>query len=153
MDDLKRAGARFSALGARVQREGMKIGLHNHASCPAGLAAELALVRDHVDPALVGLYFDVGWAFCSDGDPIAILREFGPRCLGFHFRNHTAARIPTQTLAEGVMDMPAIAAAIKASGYSGWVALELWHRNDVAVSRSMLDCQRESLAWLRQVLR
>ena len=152
VDDLQRAGARFSTLGARVQREGVKIGLHNHAACPAGLAAELALIRDHVDPALVGLYFDVGWAFCSDGDPVAIIREFGPRCMGFHFRNHTATKVPAQTLAEGAMDIRAIAAAIKSSGYSGWVALELWHRNDVAVNHSMVDCQRESLAWLRSLL-
>jgi hypothetical protein len=42
--------------------------------------------------------------------------------------------------------------AIVAIGYDGWVALELWHREDVPVSRTMPECQAEAvadvLAWL-----
>ena len=151
-DNLKLAGERFTALGMRVRAEGLAIGLHNHAANPDGFAAELALVRDHVDPALVGLYFDTGWAYCSDADPVAVLTEFGPRLMGLHFRNHTPDKIPTQTLSEGALDIPALAAAIRAIGYEGWVALELWHRSDVPVTRSMAECQTESLALLRSLL-
>jgi sugar phosphate isomerase/epimerase len=148
-DDLGLAGARFNALASRVAAEGVALGLHNHAACQDGLAAELALVRDHVDPALVGLYLDIGWAFCSDGDPAAIIREFGARCMGFHFRNHTADKVPTETLSEGVLDIPTIVSAITATGYAGWVALELWHRDDVPVTKTMAECQTESLSCLR----
>ena len=151
-DNLKLAGERFCTLAARVRAEGVVIGLHNHASNPDGFAAELALVRDFVDPALVGLYFDMGWAYCSDADPVAVIGEFAPRLMGLHFRNHTPDRVPTQTLDEGALDMSAIAAALRAAGYSGWAALELWHREDVPVSRSMADCQAESLACLKELL-
>lgn len=147
-ENLALAGERLTALGARVRAEGMAIGLHNHAANPEGFAAELALVREHVDPALVGLYLDAGWAYCSDGDPAALVAEFGRRCLGFHFRNHTRDKVPTQTLTEGALDLPGFIRAIVDSGYSGWVALELWHRQDTPVTRRMVDCQRESLAWL-----
>lgn len=151
-DCLKLAGERFSALAVRVRAEGVAIGLHNHAANPDGFAAELALVREHVDPALVGLYLDLGWAYCSEGDPVRVLAEFSGRLTGLHFRNHTADKVPTQTLSEGELDMPAIAEAVRAAGYEGWVALELWHRNDVPLTKGMQECQGESLAYLRGLL-
>ena len=150
--DLSRAGERLTALATRVRAEGVALGLHNHAASAEGIAAEIALVRDHADPQQVGLYLDVGWAYCSDADPIALVRELGPRCMGFHFRNHRADKVPTQTLAEGALDTAAIAQAILAAGYRGWVSLELWHRDDVTVTRTMAECQRESLTYLRSVL-
>lgn len=151
-DNLKLAGERFSALAARVRAEGVAIGLHNHAANPEGLAAELSLVRDHVDPALVGLYLDLGWAYCSDADPAEVLAEFAGRLTGLHFRNHTPDKVPTQTLSEGALDVAGIAAAVRAMGYDGWVALELWHRQDVPVTKTMQECQTESLAYLRKLL-
>jgi len=150
-EDLAVAGERFNALASRVVAEGVALGLHNHAACPEGLAAELALVRDHVDPALIGLYLDIGWAFCSEGDPAAIVRGFGERCTGFQLRTHTADKAPTETLSEGALDTPEIVDAIIATGYAGWVALELWHREDVLVTKSMPECQTESLAYLRRL--
>ena len=151
-DNLKLADERFTSLATRVRAEGLAIGLHNHAANPDGFAAELALVRDHVDPALVGLYLDLGWAYCSDADPVAVLGEFAGRLTGLHFRNHTPDKVPTQTLSEGALDMAAIAQAVRAAGYAGWVALELWHREDVPVTRAMVECQTESLAVLRGLL-
>jgi sugar phosphate isomerase/epimerase len=151
-DHLKLAGERLTALAARVRAEGLAIGLHNHASDPDGLAAELGLLRDHVDRALVGLYLDLGWAYCGEADPAEVIAEFGPRLMGLHFRNHSPDKVPTQTLSEGALDLAAIAAAIRASGYEGWAALELWHRQDVPVSKGMLECQRESLAAMRELL-
>ena len=47
------------------------------------------------------------------------------------------------------MDIPAIARVVAAGGYSGWVGLELWHRDDATLTRSMVDCQAESLGMLR----
>ena len=151
-DNLKLAGERFSALAARVRAEGVAIGLHNHAANPEGFAAELSLVREHVDPALVGLYFDLGWAYCSDANPLDVLAQFAGRLTGLHFRNHTLDKVPTQTLSEGALDVAAIAEAVRAVGYDGWVALELWHRQDVPVTKSMQECQTESLAYLRRLL-
>jgi sugar phosphate isomerase/epimerase len=148
-DNLKLAGERFNTLAQRVRAEGVTIGLHNHAATPQGLAAELALLREHTDLALVGLYFDVAWAFTGGGDPLAILGEFGPRCMGFHFRNATADKVPTEGLEGGALDIPALVEGIKAPGYSGWVALELWHRDDVPTTKSMVECQTEALRYLK----
>ena len=94
----------------------------------------------------------MGWAYCSDADALAVMTEFGPRLMGLHFRNHAADGIPTQTLAEGVLDIAGIASALRAADHEGWVALELWHRQDVPVTRTMAECQTESVAWLRSLL-
>lgn len=150
-DNLRLAGERLNALAERLRAEGVAIGLHNHAATPRGLAAELALVAEHTDPSLVGLYLDVAWAFCGGGDPLAIIDELGGRCVGFHLRNHTTAKVPTEGLLDGALDIAAIVARIKAIGYSGWVGLELWHREDVPVARTMVECQREALAYLKRL--
>lgn len=149
--DLSLAGERFNELGKRVRAEGVAIGLHNHAATAEGLAAELTLLRDHVDPAVIGLYLDIGWAYCADGDPVTLIGELASRCMGFHFRNHTVNKVPTQTLSEGELHIPAVVRAITETGYDGWVALELWHRQDVPVARNMVDCQEESLTYLHHL--
>lgn len=146
---LADAGERFNVLARRVRAEGVAIGLHNHADFPGGLEAELALLRRHTDPALVGAYLDLGWAFVAGGDPAALAAELLPRCIGFHFRNHRGDKAPAETLSEGAIDMAAAARAIKAGGYSGWVGLELWHREDATLTKSMVECQAESLRFLR----
>lgn len=151
-DDLARAGERLSEVAARVRELGVGFGLHNHAASPGGLAAELALVTRYSDPALVGLYLDTGWAYCSDGDPVALIGELGPRLMGVHLRNHTPGGVPTEALRGGALDMRAVVHALVRAGYEGWVALELWHRQDVPVTRPMIECQAEAvadvLAWL-----
>lgn len=149
-EELRRVGIRLNDLGRQVRAAGVRFTLHNHAASPAGLEAELRLIREFTEPAWVDLYLDIGWAATAGGNPEALIREFGPRLGGFHLRNQRGA-VPTQTLAEGELDLPAIVAAIHAVGYTGWVSLELWHREDTEVTRSMLECQQESLAYLREL--
>lgn len=149
-EELRRVGSHLNHLGQQVRAVGVRFALHNHAASPVGLEAELRLIREFTDPAWVDLYLDIGWAATAGGDPVTLIQEFGPRLGGFHFRNQRGA-VPTQTLAEGDLDLAAILAAIHAVGYSGWGSLELWHRQDTEVTRSMLECQRESLAYLREL--
>ena len=59
--------------------------------------------------------------------------------------------MPTQTLEEGDLDLPGVVAAIQTVGYAGWIGLELWHRQDTLITRSMPECQQESLAYLRKL--
>lgn len=151
-DNLRLAGDRLNALAGRVRAEGIAIGLHNHAATPQGLAAEVALISQHTDPSLVGLYLDVAWAFCADGEPLQLIADLGPRCMGFHLRNHTADKVPTEGLLGGELDIAAIIAAIVGMGYDGWVGLELWHRQDVPVTRTMVECQEEAVGYLRSLL-
>ncbi len=150
-EDLRLAGERLSALARRVRAEGLAVGLHNHAASPEGLAAELSLLAEHTVPDLVGLYLDIGWAYCGDGDPVALIERFGPRLMGLHFRNHTTDKVPTQMLCEGALHIPGIVAALTAADYEGWASLELWHREDVPVAKSMQQCQTESLCCLKML--
>jgi inosose dehydratase len=150
-EDLRRVGSRLDDLGKQVRTVGLRFGLHNHAAFLAGLDAELRLIREFTDPAWVDLYLDLGWAATAGGDPVALIYEFGPRLGGLHFRNQRGA-VPTQTLAEGDLDLPAAVSALRAVGYAGWASLELWHRHDTVVTKSMLECQQESLAYLRELL-
>jgi sugar phosphate isomerase/epimerase len=111
----------------------------------------MELLRRYLHPSCALALFDIGWAHVPGGDPCTLIEELGPRIGGFHFRNHRGS-IPTETLSEGDMDVAAVAQSIKALDYAGWVSLELWHRDDTGATRSMLECQRESMALLRTLL-
>ena len=150
-DVLKLGGERMSDLGRCVAEFGLDFAFHNHAAAPEGLAVELALLHEHTDPAYVKSYLDIGWAYASGGDPVTLIRDLGPRLGGFHLRNQYG-KVPAATLAEGDIDMAAVVAAMKDVGYSGWVALELYHPPETPVTQSMLDYQKESLAYLRGLL-
>ena len=150
-ESLEISADRINDLGRRVSAEGLQLLVHNHADCPHGHEAEMELLRSYVDPACALALFDIGWAYVPGGDPIALIAELGPRIGGFHFRNHRGS-VPTETLADGDIDMQEVARQIRAISYSGWVSLELWHRKDTLAERPMIDCQRESLALLRELL-
>jgi len=148
---LQQAGERLNDMGRRVREFGLDFVFHNHAAVPQGLDAEMRMIKHHTAPECVGLFLDIGWAYAAGGDPVTIIRESGSRIGGFHIRNQ-AGVVPTQTLTEGEIDMAAVAAAIKEIGYDGWVSLELWHCEDTEVTKSMMACHEESLAYLRELL-
>ena len=49
------------------------------------------------------------------------------------------------------MDLAAFIDVLKENAYAGWLTTELWHRQDVEVTRSMLDDQRMTADLLRKL--
>ncbi|MDX2036615.1 MAG: sugar phosphate isomerase/epimerase family protein [Isosphaeraceae bacterium] len=89
---------------------------------------ELAAMLD--SPAL-GLNFDVGHAFCMREDlPAAIAR-----CAGvtrhYHLEDIAATRVHHHLVpGEGAIDFAAVVSAIRATGYDGWLTVELYPNVD-----------------------
>jgi len=148
-DDLKLQGENLSRLAREVKPLGLRVILHNHANTNPLHLDDLRSVTECADPS-VGVCLDTGWAITSGDDPVARARALGRRLTGLHLRNQFG-EVPAEWLGEGDMDLAAFIKALKDNGYPGWLTTELWHRQDVKVTRSLCEDQKRSVALLRRL--
>lgn len=148
-DDLKRQGENLSRLAREVKPLGLYVVLHNHANTSPLHVDDLKSVVEHSDPS-VGVGLDTGWALTSKDDPVARARALGNRLRGLHLRNQRG-EVPVEWLGEGDMDLAAFLGVLKQNGYSGWLTTELWQRQDVKVTRSLVENQKRSVDLLRRL--
>jgi len=86
----------------------------------------LELMR-HVDSPAVGLNFDVGHAYCVGDDPATTIPRVAPYIRHFHLEDIAATRVHHHLIpGEGAIDFAAVLRAVRASGYTGWVTVELY---------------------------
>lgn len=149
-DEVKRQGENLTRLAELIAPTGVRLCFHNHAATPELTDDDLRSVVEYASPA-VGLCVDTGWAHTSRRDGIAWVRAYPRRTLAFHLRNQYGA-VPTEDLVEGEIDFGALAQALQDIDYSGWLALELWHRADTGATRSMAEDVQRSIAHLRALL-
>ena len=149
VDDLKQQGDNLSRLAEEVRPLGLRVLLHNHANTNPLHLDDLKSVTDYADPS-VGVCLDTGWALTSEDDPVDCARRLGKRLGGLHLRNHRG-ELPIEWLGEGDMDVQAFLAVLKKNGYDGWLTTELWHRDDVEVTRSLVEDQKLTVELLRKL--
>ena len=76
----------------------------------------------------VGLNFDIGHAFCVGAGPAAVDRPHGARTPSIITSKTSPPRASTPTWcpAAGRLTLPAVLREIAASGYQGWITVELY---------------------------
>lgn len=148
-DELKQQGENLSRLAEEVKPLGLRVLLHNHANSNTIHLDDLKSVTDYADPA-VGICLDTGWALTSEDDPVECARRLGSRVGGLHLRNQRAD-IPVEWLGEGDMDVQAFLDVLRENDYNGWLTTELWHREDVEVTRSLVEDQKRTVELLREL--
>ncbi|MFC5653813.1 sugar phosphate isomerase/epimerase family protein [Paenibacillus solisilvae] len=150
-EEFKRQGDNLSRIEAAVRPLGLKVSLHNHAADKHNAEGDLRSVIDYSSPE-VGLCIDMGWAHVAGCDPIEWIRRYPERVAAFHLRNQMGA-IPTEDLLEGEIDMRLLMEELAAIGYQGWLAFELWHRDDNHPERTMVEDVRRSAEYLKQCIK
>ena len=88
----------------------------------------------------VGLNFDVGHAFCMSEDLPKAIEKLAPYTRHYHFEDIAATRVHHHLVpGEGAIDFAEVVAAIKKTGYDGWLTVELYpyiDSPDAAASRA-----------------
>jgi sugar phosphate isomerase/epimerase len=75
----------------------------------------------------VGLNFDIGHAFCVGEDPQQWIARMAPHTKHYHLEDIAATRKHAHLVpGRGVIDFPAVLREIAASGYQGWITVELY---------------------------
>jgi len=102
-------------------------------------------VADRVDAPSIGLNFDVGHAYCVGEDIPRAIARLAPHIRHYHFEDIAATRVHHHLVpGEGAIDFASVIEAIRATGYDGWLTVELYpHVDDPdAAARSAIEVLR-----------
>jgi sugar phosphate isomerase/epimerase len=117
---LRAKAARLEALGKTCLQNGIKLAYHNHTAEFANRNAEIEGLADHTDPERVHFLMDAGHGYQGGGDPAAFMARDSRRIVGCHIKtfHEKAKQVP---LGQGDFGFEALAAAIKKTGWTGWL--------------------------------
>ncbi|MCH7807993.1 MAG: sugar phosphate isomerase/epimerase [Planctomycetes bacterium] len=90
-------------------------------------AAEFVELAERVDSPMFGLNFDVGHFFCVCDPLPQTIATLQPWTRHYHIEDIAATRIHEHLIpGRGAIDLPAVLRAIDATGYDGWLTVELY---------------------------
>jgi inosose dehydratase len=157
-DGVKRAEA-------RARERGFEPTFHHHGATYVEAPWEIERLMELTD---VGVLLDTGHLLLGDGDPLSALREWGERINHVHAKDVRLGVLEQVVadradmieawrrgvfcrLGDGDVDLPAFFAALRESGYSGWVVVEQDRipREDEPLSESAEE-QAHNRRWLRE---
>ena len=88
-------------------------------------------VANLVDAPSIGLNYDVGHAYCVSEDIPRAIAAMASHIKHYHFEDIAATRVHHHLIpGRGAIDFAPIIAAIRASGYDGWLTVELYPNID-----------------------
>jgi sugar phosphate isomerase/epimerase len=84
-------------------------------------------VAERVNAPSIGLNFDVGHAFCVREDLPRAIEKLAPHIRHYHVEDIAASRVHHHLVpGTGAIDFAAVMAAIRGTGYDGWLTVELY---------------------------
>lgn len=111
-----------------------------------GSTAGLLRLFDAIPSPNLAANFDLGHAFLTDPDPLAAIRQVGPKIVHGHVENMRADLHDHLLPQEGDMDLGAYLSALAQTGFTGSLALDLYKYDYEAIAP-------EALHYLRSFLR
>ena len=134
------AGADHIARAVRNET-GLRTVFHPHCGGYVETPDEIDALMSRTDPALVGMVLDTGHIIYGGGDPVQVFAAHADRVWHVHFKDcdlkvaeEARAKglgyldaVHAQLfceLGEGAADLPAVTAALRGSGYNGWIVVE-----------------------------
>jgi sugar phosphate isomerase/epimerase len=92
---------------------------------------QYAEIHDRVGSEALGLNFDVGHAFCMSENLPKTIAELAHLTKHYHLEDIAATRVHHHLVpGDGVIDFAEVVSAIKATGYDGWLTVELYPFQD-----------------------
>ncbi len=102
-------------------------------------------VAERVNAPSIGLNFDVGHAFCVSEDLPRSIAKLAPHIRHYHLEDIAASRVHHHLVpGTGAIDFTEVMAAIRSTGYDGWLTVELYPFLDDpdSAARSALEVLR-----------
>jgi inosose dehydratase len=131
----------------RVKAYGMKCSIEHHTHCMVHDATSFLRLWDAIrDPAL-GYNMDIGWTLSQREYPPVAIHKVKEHLFNVHARDIDGLMRTFVHAGEGVMDFQAVADALKAVGFTGYISLEQdKHPGDMkATCRRYLEIMRACL--------
>jgi sugar phosphate isomerase/epimerase len=102
-------------------------------------------VAERLNSPSIGLNFDVGHAFCVSEDLPRSIARLAPHTRHYHVEDIAATRVHHHLVpGTGAIDFAEVVSAIQATGYDGWLTVELYPFQDDpdGAARSALEVLR-----------
>ena len=121
-----------------AEEHGLMPCFHPHAGTHVEFEAEIERLLASTDPELVSLCIDTGHCAYAGVDPVELYRRHAERVTYFHLKDLRPERLQAAPrsfegavaegvfcpLGEGVVDFPALRAALVDTGFEGWATVE-----------------------------
>lgn len=121
-DQLKRKVEALNRAGAFAKSVGLGLAYHNHWPEFESKVNEIEVLFSRTDPSLVSFLLDAGHAYRGGADVPQFIRTHYHRIVAFHLRDYKNGRLVT--LGTGTFPLAQVAAAIKQTGWTGWIENE-----------------------------
>jgi inosose dehydratase len=131
-DDFRRMGRLLTEIGRRTADLGIPLGYHNHMGNLGQAPDEVHQVLESADPRFLKLELDVAHYRQAGGDPAQAVRRYADRLLFLHIK-HLESPVPGGgpasyrfvELGRGMVNLPAVFAALAEVRFKGWAVVEL----------------------------
>jgi protein FrlC len=123
----------------RAQDRGLLIGIEYEPGLLIETAAEVRRLIDEVNHPALGANLDIGHAVCAGENPLESIELLAGRIWNVHIEDIRGRKHFHLIPGEGDIDFAAVARALRAVDYPGFVTVELYtcsHRADEAASRA-----------------
>ena len=125
--DVEKIVALTKKIGPKIRAAGMRLLYHNHDhefTVRFGEKTVLELLRDRTSPEELGFELDVFWAVHAGFDPVAVMEQFGERCVLVHAKDMNSLQDKKMTeVGTGVIDFEKILSQCTAMGHP-WIIVE-----------------------------
>lgn len=122
----------------RAKAKGLRFSLENHTHTMLPVTDSFLRLWDSVRDPAFGFNLDCGWAMNQREYPPVAIHKANRHLMNLHLRDVDARMRDYVPIGEGVMDLKAIADAVKAIGFKGFLSLE----QDGAARRMKEVCGR-----------
>jgi len=148
--DLKIETESLNRMGRVLRGEGFHLRVHHHTPEMVDSAREWRYILHHTHPKYVSLCMDLDWVHQGGQNPLALLREAGPRVEEIHVRN-SKNKLWLEAVEDGDVDYRKIAAYLKQSGLKPLIVVELAYRPNTVVTRPLEEDLRLSRIYTEKV--
>lgn len=146
-DELRVQADNITRLDKGLADRGFRLILHHHNPEMAENAREWRHILANTKTALC---VDTHWVYRGGQDPLALLKEAGPRVAALHLRNSRSG-IWTEDLGDGDVDYRAIAAYLRKAGFAGDLVVELAYEQGTKITRTLEEDLRVSREYTEKV--
>jgi sugar phosphate isomerase/epimerase len=120
---LKAKAAELERLGKVCQENGIRLAYHNHNPEFANHNAEIDALAKSTSAELVDFLMDAGHGYLGGGDPAEFMARHSRRIFGCHVKTFHG-KDEQKPLGQGDFGFEALDAAIKQTGWKGWIISE-----------------------------
>jgi sugar phosphate isomerase/epimerase len=112
---------------AHAEKEGVLLLIEPEPGLLVETADQFLELMQHIDSPAVGLNFDIGHFYCVKDEPAATVPRLAKYTRHYHLEDIAATRVHHHLVpGEGAIDFGATLRAIRATGYGGWITIELY---------------------------